>query len=98
MKRLLIALLVALPWSVAAQAQQITMQMNCAPIGQIEQKAKEIYGEQPSSQSVDDRGLLFHLWMNDETGTWTLLFSDANAGITCVVAAGEDWLSVRESY
>ena len=93
----LIAVLLWAAFSFPALAQQQTaaMRMLCTPGTELQQFIEKDYGETLLSQGVGNRGFLFQLWQNKDTGSWSILLTDPTAGMTCLVAGGDDWMSVN---
>ena len=59
--------------------------------GQLEQFAEQLYtqyGELPQFFGLDNRGYMTFMYLNTETGSWTVLMMQAG-GLACVAAAGE---------
>ena len=70
------------------------MVLLCDPGDSLQQLVKKEYGEILMSQGVGNRGFLFQLWQNNDAGNWSLLLVDPRAGMTCLVAAGDEWMLV----
>ena len=53
------------------------------------------YSETPMGRGITTRGHMMELIVSPD-GTWTLLVSQANGDLACMVAAGEGWRQVDE--
>lgn len=85
---LTIAIIVALV-GLSAQAQT----GNCADRGKIVERLENGYGEEyigGGYRVEGGDGFIYEVFRGDDTGTWTILRTDAN-GISCVMAAGTHW-------
>ena len=71
------------------------MRMFCNPGDELPQLMGKDYGETLLSQGVGNRGFLFQLWQNKDTGSWSILLVDPQADMTCLIAAGDDWMSIN---
>lgn len=73
-----------------AYAQDTEMVVACGPIEQVLDMLEHQYNETLLSQKEVD-GLLFELWSNEVTGSWTLLMypDDATA---CLLDAGGEYI------
>jgi hypothetical protein len=49
------------------------------------------YLEAPLAEMIDAQGNALELWVNPDTGTWTIL-STTPGGPTCMVKGGEDFV------
>lgn len=63
---------------------------NCLPydIGTI--PLKQQFGETKKSWGLVNKDLL-ELWVNEETGTWTIVLQTSD-GMACYVASGDHWM------
>lgn len=77
---LALALLLAGP----AYAQQ-----QCGPFEQWAEQLHTQFGEAPAFLGLDDRGPMTFLFINGETGTWTVLVLFPG-GEACAAASGKD--------
>lgn len=74
--------------AVWAHAQQPITPMGCGSAEQVINGLKTDFGEVPTFGGVDAKGVRVILFLNAETGTWTLVISPASA-IVCGVTEGE---------
>ena len=89
---IMIAVLVVLffvAWfSAPVQAQQVT---GCADVKAGSAKLKNNYGETPVFRGVSAKGYLVVIFLNAETGTWTVgKIVPQNRTIMCPIDAGGD--------
>jgi len=61
---------------------------NCASVAQVIELLTLGYGESPVAQGLDERGALIQMWVNPETGSWTVT-GTGPSGTSCVLAQGE---------
>lgn len=80
---------------VAAQTMQM-MQLPCNARDSVIAALATKYAEGIKAQALDGRGLMFEVFANEETGTWTTTLTSA-AGLTCIVATGEGIEFVSEA-
>lgn len=78
----LLSLTVALP--AAAQAP-------CGPTEQVRGVLENRYGEAVVDAFTREDGLLFEMWANMTTGSWTETVTSAADGITCLIRAGQNF-------
>ncbi len=76
------------PTGVLAQTQQCDQRTKV--LGQLAQK----YKETPIAVGVTSSGGIVEVLTTDDGQTWTIILSTPN-GISCLVAAGEDWRTIR---
>lgn len=62
---------------------------NCGPSLAVYDALEEKYGESRVMSGLDADGILWEVWVNPDSGTWTLLSSDAG-GTSCVQKSGEE--------
>ena len=48
------------------------------------------YGEVFAGGGLRDSSTVFEVWMSEDTGTWTILLTQAN-GTACIMASGTNW-------
>lgn len=66
---------------------------NCAARDTVIARLQSSYSEDlkvGGLQKVRSKQSIMEIWASDETGTYTVLLTDAN-GISCIVAAGTDF-------
>jgi hypothetical protein len=61
---------------------------NCASIAQVIELLTLGYGESVAASGLDERGALIQMWVNPETGSWTVT-GTGPSGTSCVLAQGE---------
>ena len=71
-----------------AQAQR------CLSRDALIEKLQANYGEKLTGGGLQSAHQLLEVWTSDETGSFTVFFTQPS-GISCIVAAGENWNSVR---
>jgi hypothetical protein len=74
-----------------AQAQAVV----CHPHDKVVAWLTGEYGEVLVAISEGAQGTFVEMFENAETGTWTVLQSNAD-GVACVAAAGQDWQDVPQ--
>lgn len=61
-------------------------------VGQLSAK----YQESHRASGLETDTKMVEIWTSKDSGTWTILVTNAN-GITCVAAAGNNWLDMPET-
>ena len=84
----LAALMAAAPAFMAAAPA--SAQMACDKRAEVTDHLKRKYEEAPTALGVANNGGLVELLKTEEGKTWTLIITLPN-GMTCLLAAGEDW-------
>ena len=82
----LLALALALTISTISSAQA---QMPCGKREDFTAKLQKKYGEVRRGMGLGG-GMIFELWTNGDSGSWTILMTRPN-GVSCIYAAGEEW-------
>lgn len=92
MVKIILVWLVLLGWSVGAHAQGFysTLKVSCNTDEAARLVLKEQYKESVVWAGVSDSSKLIKLWVNKETGTWSVSVSTKDKQ-TCIIAAGEGW-------
>ena len=67
----------------------------CGPRDGVIAKLQKTYGETRESVGLNGTTALFEVWTSEKTGSWTILMTRPD-GLSCIVAAGENWQSVRQ--
>lgn len=67
-------------------AAPVSAQSSCGGTADAYAMLAERFGETRIWIGQTDNGVLAELWVNSETGTWSLLGSDG--GVTCLVSQG----------
>jgi hypothetical protein len=80
--------------SSAAMAQAVGA-VACGQRDSVIQRLERAFGEVQKGAGLVSAAQLVEVWRSDETGTWTILMTDAD-GMTCIVAAGEAWRDVEQ--
>jgi len=78
--------------TVAACAPAMAQGTNCGPADQAEAYLQDQFGEEIAAYGLTDQGSVVEFWVNDETGTWSLVFRRGD--IRCLVDSGADGQSV----
>ncbi|MDH3666600.1 MAG: hypothetical protein OEN23_06685 [Paracoccaceae bacterium] len=81
------------PSPVQAQTMGGGQQMLCGNRTDIVSQLGEKYGERRRSLGVTGRRGVLEIFVSDETGSWTILLTNAQ-GTTCLMAAGEAYETV----
>lgn len=66
---------------------------NCAPRDIVVERLASNYTEHLAArglQEAADKTMVLEIWASEDTGTFTVLMTNAH-GITCVMAAGTHW-------
>lgn len=71
----------------------VEAQQNCAPRDHIILRLATVFGEVRRGVGLSGNGSLVEIYASEATGTWTLVFTDAQ-GVSCLVAAGQSWETV----
>ena len=79
----LLAIASAVLFAFPAFAQQ---QQNCGPRPAVIAALKDRFGESVQSMGINN-GVVFEMWANVETGTWTILMTLPD-GMSCIPADG----------
>ncbi|SDF19940.1 hypothetical protein [Limimaricola pyoseonensis] len=72
--------------------------MGCAPRDQIVQKLENQYSETLTAaglQGAASRQSMLEIWSNPQSGTYTVLLTDAR-GTSCVVAYGSEFYAIEK--
>ncbi len=73
----------------AGCATAVAQEPICGDRTNLVKQLAEKYQEHPVGRGVNTRGYMVEL-LTGESGTWTIMVSQAN-GWACLVAAGEGW-------
>lgn len=91
MKNLLVALVLILPLSVFAQQEDIffesQMKMICGETKVVLPRLAE-YSEKPIFIGTEANGIVYSVWHNAKTNTFTSTKTSADKKYTCIVAVG----------
>ena len=68
---------------------------NCAPRHVVIDRLADRYGETVHAMGLAARGAVVEVFASDETGTWTITVTNP-AGVTCLIASGQNYESVKE--
>jgi hypothetical protein len=79
--------------TVQAQGQQ---QPSCDTRDNILQKLSKKYKESPVAIGVTNNGRLVEVLTTENGSTWSIIISSPN-GLSCLVAAGENWREVERT-
>jgi hypothetical protein len=77
-----------------SQAQPPGGSLACGERDDMVQRLERTFGEVQKGAGLVSAAQLLEVWGSDETGTWTILMTDAQ-GWSCVVAAGEAWRDIE---
>lgn len=102
MSKSAIALSVFLAASTAVQAQQpITMLpiFQCGPTDDVIKTLKEKFGETSAFIGIGSPTHMDHVFVNPETGSYTILRTNVEAKQSCILVSGESGeVSVPKAY
>ena len=87
-----IAVVAATAGGLTATAAAAQQQMVCGERQHLVRHLGTAYSEAPSNLGLAATGSVVEV-LTSEQGTWTILVTEPN-GVTCVVAAGENWESL----
>ena len=90
MLRFIIAALVVIGFTLPASAQQSV----CGNRGDILKQLSVRYSEAPAAIGLSSTGSMLEVLTSPSGGSWTVLMTMPN-GTSCLVAAGENWESVK---
>lgn len=62
----------------------------CSDRTKLVERLAAKYGEVFSGGGLRDSSTVFEIWMSEDTGTWTILVTQAN-GTACIMASGTNW-------
>ena len=89
--RIAIAFLTALAASVVL-GPAVAQQGQCGPTADVTRVLSEQFGERAMVRGTTQTGShVFELYVNPQTRTWTLLFHQAQTGVTCMATDGTDF-------
>ncbi|MEM8825260.1 MAG: hypothetical protein AAGF30_16760 [Pseudomonadota bacterium] len=88
MRTLIVSIVLAVLFATPALAQT----PNCGPRPAVVEALSGSYAETFSGGGIQNDEAVFEVWVSPETGTWTILRTNA-AGISCIMAAGTGWFS-----
>lgn len=85
-------------WSGFASAEvepyEVQLPITCGSTDNLVEGLREYYKEEivmmAGSKNAAGHELYHSLWINAGTGTWSFVVVNKNAGITCVIATGEN--------
>ncbi len=78
--------------AIAGMAQA---QPNCGDRDKIVTHLQSKYQETHRASGLESETKMVEIWTSGDSGTWTILITRAN-GVTCVAAAGQNWLDLKE--
>ena len=90
MLRSMLAALVVIGFSLPASAQQSV----CGKRGDILKQLSIRYSEAPAAMGLSSTGGMLEVLTSPAGGSWTIVMTMPN-GVSCLVAAGENWESVK---
>lgn len=77
-----------------AQSLAVEARGPCHRYDEIARQLVGRYKESPVSLGVQTNGNLLQVFASPDSGTWTIL-STTPSGLTCVIAAGKSWESLK---
>lgn len=94
MKYLLFVMMIIMSTKVVADAHStITVPMTCAPTENMIEKIKNTYKEDMAwvgaAVNSDGHQLIASLWVNSETQSWTMIQSNKERNISCLLSFGK---------
>lgn len=90
MLRFMLIALVVIGFSLPASAQQIP----CGKRGDVLKQLSVRHSEAPAAMGLSSTGGMLEVLTSPTGGSWTILMTMPN-GVSCLVAAGENWESVE---
>jgi hypothetical protein len=75
---------------------QVTQRPSCGATHEIEKTLTAEYGESPAFAAIVNGGGPMLVFTNPETHTFTVVMRKAG-GISCLMAAGEDWTAIEQA-
>lgn len=69
---------------------------DCAARPVVIERLQSVYGETRQSIAMGERGAVFEMWANNDTGSWTLTFTMPD-GMTCLATSGESFERMAEA-
>jgi len=81
----------ALIFGMAATAPPAMAQSKCAPREKIISQLTDKYGEVSHGAGLQSANQLVEVWSSKTTGSWSIVVTHAS-GLTCVLAAGQNWI------
>ena len=95
MNKTALMLLLIAAGSIAAIQTKAQTKTPCGPKEVVYDRLLNEYGERPIVMGMRDSQGVFAFWMNEETGTWTIVLVRAD-NIVCVPVAGENAVRLPE--
>jgi hypothetical protein len=80
----------------ASPAHAEVAEMGCGLRDEIAADLKQSHKETPIALGVTSVGTVMELWTARDGATWTLIVTLPD-GNSCVVGAGQDWMSMQQS-
>ena len=68
---------------------------NCAPRDTVVERLADRYNESRQVLALNGANLVLEVFASEESGTWTITLTQ-HSGLTCIVAAGENYQYVAE--
>ena len=68
-------------------------QTACGTRDKIVGQLKNKYSETHIASGLETDTKMVEIWTSEVSGTWTILITQAN-GVTCIAAAGRNWLDM----
>lgn len=87
---LIAALLAGAPWAVQGQ---VLFEVQCLDRAMFAEALQERYGESQAWLGQSGADVLFELFVSEDTGTWTIIRTDAS-GMSCFVSSGDYWAGI----
>lgn len=69
---------------------------NCAPHDAVVERLADRYNESRQVLAMNGSNLVMEVFASEESGTWTITLTQSS-GLTCIVAAGENYQYVAET-
>ncbi len=74
----------------------VAQQPACLPHQEAIERLAKAYGESPIVMALTNRNALLEVIATEDGATWTILITNTS-GLSCVVAAGQNWRGVKWS-
>jgi hypothetical protein len=80
----------------AAAPPLVAQTVSCGPREALVQQLQGKFGEMRQGVGLRGSDAIFEIWSSEETGSWSIVVTRPN-GVSCIVAAGQDWLTLPDT-
>lgn len=75
----------------------MTSAQSCASVEIVTTELELEYGETVVAAGFDQQGFRIEIWLNEETGTWSMVgYPGSNPDVACVIVHGGEMAIIRE--